>query len=40
VSLIDPISLLGGGGTPELQDVAREAHERLARVADALGRRD
>ncbi len=36
VSLVDPISMLGGVTEPELQAVASEAHARLSRVADAL----
>lgn len=36
VSLVDPLSMLGGIMEPELQAVATEAHARLSRVADAL----
>lgn len=36
VSLVDPLSMLGGIGEPELQAVAAEAHARLSRVAEAL----
>lgn len=41
VRLVDPLSLLGTealGGSADLGEVAAEAHARLARVADALGR--
>ena len=36
VSLVDPLSMLGGVMQPELQAVAAEAHARLSRVAEAL----
>ncbi len=36
VSLVDPLSMLGGIMEPELQAVAAEAHARLSRVAEAL----
>jgi len=37
VSILDPISMLGVVGNPELDAVAQEARTRLARVIDTLG---
>lgn len=36
VSLVDPISMLGFVAHPDLEPVAEEARQRLARVAQAL----
>jgi uncharacterized protein (DUF302 family) len=36
VSVVDPLGMLGDIDVPELQDVAAEAHGRLAKVAEAL----
>ncbi len=36
ISLVDPLSMLGVVNKPELEAVAREARERLERVAAAL----
>lgn len=36
VSLVDPLSMLGVVNKPELESVAREARERLERVAASL----
>ena len=36
VSVVDPLGMLGDIDVPELQDVASEAHGRLAKVAAAL----
>ncbi|MBI5667865.1 MAG: DUF302 domain-containing protein [Chloroflexi bacterium] len=36
VSLVDPLSMLGVINKPELESVAREARERLERVAASL----
>jgi len=41
VRLVDPISLMGAaavGGSPEIEEVAAEAHARLGRVAAAVSR--
>jgi uncharacterized protein (DUF302 family) len=37
VSIVDPLGLLGGIDAAELGAVAEEAHDRLSRVASALG---
>ena len=37
VSVVDPLGMLGDIDVAELRDVADDAHERLANVAQALG---
>lgn len=36
VSLVDPMAMLGAAANPALEPIAKEAQERLARVAAAL----